>query len=252
MLVFTRLDSKMSNQKKIKLDKGQQRLGFGSSSSGLKVRRPPTDCNDPSCSSGGESTAKHHAGSLESWRSFAQPRYTKKHPWLVLKLDGIYCQYCSLYRPHVQSGAAVFVSSTFTGNRSDKLLQHELCASHLESETSYKESRLRTATGTTIAEVVRDSAVITADEEAFIDALRCMYFLLKREIAHTTNFSELQSLCILLGNTTLLLLRKAKSLNYLPKQTMGEMVAAIGLAVEAKILNEVRESKFFSIITVFP
>ena len=71
---------------------------------------------------------------------------------------------------------------------------------------------------------------------------------MKREIAHTTNFAELQSLCILLGNETLPTLQKAKNLNYLSKQTMGEMVAAIGLALEAEILDEVRSSKYFSII----
>ena len=63
---------------------------------------------------------------------------------------------------------------------------------------------------------------------------------MKREIAHTTNFAELQSLCVLPGNTTLPLLNKAKNLNYLSKQTMGEMVAAIGLALKADILQEVQ------------
>ena len=62
---------------------------------------------------------------------------------------------------------------------------------------------------------------------------------MKREIAHITNFAELQSLCVLLGNTTLPLLCKAKNLNYLSKQTMGEMVAAIGVALEVEILKEV-------------
>ena len=77
-----------------------------------------------------------------------------------------------------------------------------------------------------------------------------MYFLVKREIAHTANFAELQpeSLCVLLGNTTLPLLQKARNLNYLSKQTMGEMVAAIGLALELDILREIRSSRYFSII----
>ena len=75
-----------------------------------------------------------------------------------------------------------------------------------------------------------------------------MYFLMKREIAHTTNFAELQALCVLLGNTTLPTLQKAKNLNYLSKQTMGDMVAAIGLALEADILKQVRSSPYYSII----
>ena len=103
---------------------------------------------------------------------------------------------------------------------------------------------MRVATSTTVVDVytiAREAAVTTVDENAFIDALRCMYFLMKREIAYTTNFAELQSLCILLGNETLPTLQKAKNLNYLSKQTlsMGEMVAAIGLALEAEILDEV-------------
>ena len=107
---------------------------------------------------------------------------------------------------------------------------------------------MRAATSTTVVDVGRIAAVTTVDENAFMDALRCMYFLMKREIAHTTNFEELQSLCILLGNKTLPTLQKAKNLNYLSKQTMGEMVAAIGFALEAEILDKVRSSKYFSII----
>ena len=107
---------------------------------------------------------------------------------------------------------------------------------------------LRSATSTTISEVVMESAVITADETAFSDALRCMYFLMKGEMAYTTHFADLQSLCILLGNTTLPLLRKARNLNYLSKQTMGEMVASIGLALEADMLEKIRSSRYFSII----
>lgn len=148
----------------------------------------------------------------------------------------------------MQSGATTFISSPYTGNRSDKLQQHERSSAHLQSTASHQESLLRAATGTTVVDVARKAALTTVDENAFMDALRCMYFLMKREIAHTTNFAELQSLCILLGNETLPTLQKAKNLNYLSKQTMGEMVAAIGLALEAEILDEVKSSKYFSII----
>ena len=72
-----------------------------------------------------------------------------------------------------------------------------------------------------------------------------MYFLMKREIARTTKFAELQALCVLLGNTTL---QKAKNLNYLSKQTMGKMVTAIGLTLEADILKQIRSSPYYSII----
>ena len=47
----------------------------------------------------------------------------------------------------------------------------------------------------TVADIAKEAAVITADGSAFTDTLRCMYFLMKQEIAHTTNFAELQFLC---------------------------------------------------------
>jgi len=71
---------------------------------------------------------------------------------------------------------------------------------HQSSTISYRESLVRDATRTSVDEMVRDSATITADGEAFCDALHCMYFLMKKEIAHTTNFADLEDLCILLGN----------------------------------------------------
>ena len=136
----------------------------------------------------------------------------------------------------------------YAGNRSDKLLQHERSGLHQASLTLHQESLLRSATNTTISDVVMESAVITADETAFSDALRCMYFLMKGEMPYTTHFADLQSLCILLGNNTLPLLKKARNLNYLSKQTMGEMVASIGLALEADMLEEIRSFRYFSII----
>ena len=44
------------------------------------------------------------------------------------------------------------------------------------------------------------SNTLTVDENAFFDAMSCMYFLNKNEIAHTTNISGLRKLCVLLGN----------------------------------------------------
>ena len=233
-------------EKKRKIE-GQQTLQFRPSGLHLGV---PTDSGElPSTSAAASAPSTPSTvrrGSLDSWRSFAQAKYLEKHPWLVLKPDGIYCQYCSTHQ--LRAGASVFLTSPYTGNRSDKLLQHERSIGHQESLTRHQESLLRSVTSTTISEVVRQAAVVTADEAAFSDALRCMYFLMKREIAHTTNFAELQALCVLLGNTTLPTLQKAKNLNYLSKQTMGEMVAAIGLALEADILKQVRSSPYYSII----
>ena len=109
------------NQKKQKLN-GQQTIGFGAS--GLQLEKPPTNGGESLSSSTSTFVSSHHGG-VESWPSFSQPKYTKNHPWLMLKPDGMYCCYCFAHQPCMQSGTTVFITSPFTGNCSDKLLQHE-------------------------------------------------------------------------------------------------------------------------------
>ena len=50
--------------------------------------------------------------------------------------------------------------------------------------------------------MLKEADTLTVDEDAFIDALRIMYFLNRQEIVHTT-FKGLEDLCELLGNDTL-------------------------------------------------
>ncbi|KAI6651843.1 Zinc finger protein [Oopsacas minuta] len=79
---------------------------------------------------------------------------------------------------------------------------------------------------------------LTVDEFAFCHAMRCMYYLNKHEIAHTTNFSDLRVLCILLGNKSLSVLKQSGNTNYESEQIMGEIVEVIGITLEEEILSE--------------
>ena len=89
----------------------------------------------------------------------------------------------------------------------------------------------------------------TVDEKAFMDRLRCMYYLNKREIAHTTNFAaSLKELCMLIGNDSLPLLQNGANVNYNSEQAMAEMVEAIGVSLEEQFLREVQASPYYSII----
>lgn len=68
------------------------------------------------------------------------------------------------------------------------------------------------------------------------------------EMAHTTNFSDLQDFCIQLGNNTLPCLLKGKNLNNRSEQRMAEMVVAIGESLEQEILHHAQQSPYFSVI----
>ena len=157
------------------------------------------------------------------------------YPWLLLKENGVYCQYCSYTRHEVKSRAGVFATKPYTGNRPDKLGRHEASKTHNENQTAYQEQQTQSATHSTVLDLINDSSILTVDENAFCDALRCIYFLCKNEIAYTTNFSGLKALCIQLGNETLPLLRKSGNTNYESEQIMEEMVEAIGWTLEEQM-----------------
>ena len=137
------------------------------------------------------------------------------------------------------------MTKPYTGNRPVKLCRLGSCSTHLQNQLGYQEWQTRLATGSTVADMVERSSILTVDESAFCDAMRCMYYLNKNEIAHTTNFSGLKELCVMLGNDTLTQLKKSGNTNYESEQIMVE---AIGVTLEEEILCEVNDSPFYSII----
>ena len=110
------------------------------------------------------------------------------------------------------------------------------------------ELQVRVTTNNIVLDVIDRSYTITVDENAICDAMRCMYFLLKNEIPHTTNFKDIKKLCIMLGNETLPNLHKSGNTNYEFGQIMDEIIDAIGSVLEEEILCKVVASPFFSII----
>ena len=94
---------------------------------------------------------------------------------LLLKPNGVYCQYCCQCYRGVRSRSGVFVTNPYTGNRPDKLSRHGSCSTHLQNQLAYQEWQTRLATGSTVADMVERSSILTVDECAFCDAMCCMH-----------------------------------------------------------------------------
>lgn len=62
-------------------------------------------------------------------------------------------------------------------------------------EEAYREWQTREASRQTLPTILYEASVQMVDEKAFMDGLQCMYYLNKRQIAHTTNFASLKELC---------------------------------------------------------
>ena len=181
--------------KKLKLSEGQQRLCMNSFTSQESIQSN-SDTHRPCSESAsvklgvsffGESSSSRR-GNTTSWRSFGESKWRDIYPWLLLKEDGLYCKYCIYNKHEVRSRSGVFITMPYTGNRPDKLRRHESCTAHADSQIVYQEWVTRVANKSTVLNMVERSNILTVDEFAFCDAMRCMYYLNKHEIAHTTNF----------------------------------------------------------------
>ena len=196
-----------------------------------------------------ESTIKHRRGDVQSWRSFSIPRFKAKYPWLDVRENGVFCLYCSLNSSRSRKEVSkTFISEPFTGTRVNLLTKHSSTVIHEESTMAFRESQQRASQGRRIKSILENNQVTTIEGEAFCDAVKCMYFLVKREIPYTTNFSPLRDLCIQLGNNTLPLLDKTKNATFRSEQSMNEIVLAIGNVQENNLLLDVKKSCYFSVI----
>ena len=130
---------------------------------------PATISNPPAQSS------RH--GEKDSWRELVTPQYLSRYVWIDVRGDGVYCLYCrhAVARGSGASGSQIFVSKPFVGTRPDSLSQHEKSATHVQSAEAYREWQIW-STQKTLEAVIDELQRITADGEAFCDALRCMYF----------------------------------------------------------------------------
>ena len=90
--------------------------------------------------------------------------------------------------------------------------------------------------------------VASAERKAMLGALKWMYFLTKREIAHTTNFVPLCELGKALGALYLKDLNRCGNAHYTSERFKQELVQALAETVAKPIQDHLRTSPFFFIV----
>ena len=89
-------------------------------------------------------------------------------------------------------------------------------------------------------------AVQSAERKAMIGAMKCMYWLCRQEVLHTTNFSALLELAKSLSATYLSDLCLGKNAHYTSERFMQEAVSSLGEVISGCIFNET--SRFFALM----
>ena len=103
----------------------------------------------------------------ELWGNFE----AKKHPWIVVKSNGLYCLYCSHSQASAKSKNGKFVSVPFNGVRPNKLMKHKTLVTHQSCADDHREFETRQASSSSIVEIIQKSSILTVDKGAFCDVL---------------------------------------------------------------------------------
>ena len=177
-------------------------------------------------------------------KSGVDSNWKKDFPWLIeLENDEMKCDFSC--RPQkIGVGKAVWVDLPCTTITRQSLVKHSKTLSHIKAVKMEADlSSAQTDGGITMA----FQRVVSAQRKAFIGALKCMYFLNKREVAHTTNFVPLLELGKSLGASYLADIQVGGNAHYSSERFMQEIVECLGKAVFNPIVSKLRQSPFFAL-----
>ena len=80
---------------------------------------------------------------------------------------------------------------------------------------------------------------VLANQAAILCSITCLYFLVKSEIPHTTNYVKLLKLVEHLGSGSLRVVRNA---TYISQRTIADFLQVISSVIEDDIIQKMRSS----------
>ena len=185
-----------------------------------------------------KSVAAHHrkTGISQTW--------TKEFKWLqkvrVNNKVGLVCKICHRHAAVPRSGSKVWTSKPCFHLRLDKIKQHAKSNMH-------KLSKLAEA-DTTVAISQAFSDTFSIEMKAAVGCLKCVYWLYKQEISHTTTYPELLALARSLGCDYFKAFKVGRNATYTSPQIVAEFFEVIDGIVLEDVLHDMQESTAFSIM----
>lgn len=177
------------------------------------------------------------------------PEWNEDFPWMLSVEDGT-GMLCSLCRKHSRRPKKSVVGKAVWTDTPCRSITRQALVKHSRSESHTDAVKLEAALGSARTEGGIERAfqrVVSAERKAMIGSLKCMYFLNKREIAHTTNFVPLCELSKSLGALYLQDLQRGGNAHYTSERFKQDLVEALAETVAKPIQECLRKSPFFSI-----
>lgn len=159
---------------------------------------------------------------------------------------GLLCSICKHHGTKQRNHVGTWTDNPCTCLRKDLLQRHKASKMHKDAEI-LEADRITSQSDGGIVQAFATRVKI--NRKALVGALKIMYWLAKEEVAHTTKFSSLMDLTIQLGSDYLRELNLGRNAHYTSEQTVRELLHCLSSVIEEKILDDIRASDFFSLMT---
>ncbi len=185
-----------------------------------------------------QSMSKHKIGYNKQWED--------EYPWLVCKDDGLYCHLCKRYNTrNERNGSSVFNQTPCISKRKDVLRRHASSSMH-QLALRREHERLSSDSDGGIRQAFSNS--LAAQRRAAIGAMKCLYWLAKNEIPHTTKYVPLIKLASNLGCTYFDSLHRGGNASYTSERIIQEFLRVLSSQIEASKLDEVHSSQYVGLM----
>ncbi|XP_050960917.1 uncharacterized protein LOC127162187 isoform X1 [Labeo rohita] len=163
--------------------------------------------------------------------------------WLYDTQHGMFCRLCRQHKPAPKKGATkrAFVEIGALSYRKDYVERHITTEHHQESIRC----QASLASGVSVMDSFEPTVVV--EHEAIIGGFKCLYWLVKNEKAHHTNYPKLLSLAELLGCDYFKKLKIDQRNNYRSHRIIDEMLEILSQEIEEPILMAIRSSQAISL-----
>ena len=171
--------------------------------------------------------------------------WSSSFPWVVVDGEGMLCRKHNGRPQKAVVGKTTWVDVPCVTMTQNSLKRHGMSLSHSEAKKLEAQLCISARDGGLQQSF---TVVESAERKAMKAAMKCLYWLAKQEIPHTTNFVGLLELAKSLGATYLNDLNVGGNAHYTSERFMQEALTSLGEVISKKIFNELRASPYFSLM----
>ena len=154
----------------------------------------------------------------------------------------MFCQLCEKHQIKARNGSGVWATEGCRTLRLDKVVNHETSEQHQEA--------LRLETGSQLnIETSFNESVNQEEFRAISAAMKCLHFLIKHNIPHTTLFKEFINFATdELKCPDLQHLSKGKNAQYTSNRMIDEFISAMSENIEETLTAKINDSPAYSLM----